>query len=397
MSEVGTASSLSVAADLLGTRGRIAAWSIHDRLHAPLAVKAEDVPWHPEAITTSWLRQVLAANVPGAAIERIEIVGGDEGSSCRRRLRITWNDAGCAAGLPAAVFTKSAPGFAMRLSGGIAAAAEGRFLLEMAPSLPVEAPRCWYAKRDAASGRAMQVMEDLTVSRGAVFLHAPGVVPVALAERMLLMLAELHGAGLARPERIPAWLGTYEDFFRGAERAGIRGAHIEAMAAAEPVLPAALRGRAEALWNAAVSQLALHSTNQRTLIHSDVHPGNWYVTSTGAPGLCDWARVCRAHWGRDVAYALSTVLSVGDRRAAESDLLFAYAERLSVCSGRHIEVSTVRDAVRRQLCAALLMWTPTLRPPPMLPAMQPEAVSLEMIRRIAAAIDDYAAIDAGGF
>jgi hypothetical protein len=97
-----------------------------------------------------------------------------------------------------------------------------------------------------------------------------------------------------------------------------------------------------------------------------------------------------------VAYALSTVLSIEDRRKAETGLLAAYADRLSACSGQRIDASTVRSAMRRQLCAALLMWTPTLRPPPLLPAMQPEAVSLEMIRRIATAIDDHDAIEADG-
>lgn len=43
---------------------------------------------------------------------------------------------------------------------------------------------------------------------------------------------------------------------------------------------------------------------------------------------------------------------------------------------------------------ALLMWTPTLCPAPGFPDMQPEAMSMEMIARIATAIDDHAALDA---
>jgi hypothetical protein len=38
------------------------------------------------------------------------------------------------------------------------------------------------------------------------------------------------------------------------------------------------------------------------------------------------------------------------------------------------------------------MWTPTLSRPPVLPDMQPRAVSLEMIRRITVAITDLSTL-----
>ncbi len=364
-------------------------------MQAPAPSHASEVPWYAEAITPAWMQSALAGQIADAEVKRLQILGGDDGSSYRRRKHIEWNQVGENAGLPENVFTKSAPTFAMRLSGGIAAASEGRFLLEVAPTLPIEAPRCWYAKRDAASGRAMQVMEDLTVSKDATFLNAPAVVSIDTAKRMLDLLATLHGTFMARPETMPTWLGTYEDFFNAAARSGIREAHFRAMEAAQKVLPRSLVGRGDAIWTTAVAQLALHATTPRTVIHSDVHPGNWYLTHAGQPGLCDWARVCRAHWARDVVYVLSSVLSIEDRRAGEMALLASYAERLSVYSGQRFSVNQIREAMRQQLCAALLMWTPTLCPPPTLPAMQPEAVSLEMISRIAAAIDDHDAINAG--
>jgi hypothetical protein len=48
---------------------------------------------------------------------------------------------------------------------------------------------------------------------------------------------------------------------------------------------------------------------------------------------------------------------------------------------------------RQQTFAALLMWTPTLCHPPTMPDMQPEAMSLEMIRRITAAMSDLDSFD----
>jgi hypothetical protein len=40
---------------------------------------------------------------------------------------------------------------------------------------------------------------------------------------------------------------------------------------------------------AARRALAMHEREPRTLLHSDVHLGNWYVTGDGRMGLCDWA------------------------------------------------------------------------------------------------------------
>ena len=48
---------------------------------------------------------------------------------------------------------------------------------------------------------------------------------------------------------------------------------------------------------------------------------------------------------------------------------------------------------RQQAFSALMMWTPTLCPPPLLPEMQTEATSMEMIKRITTAIDDVRSLD----
>ena len=65
-----------------------------------------------------------------------------------------------------------------------------------------------------------------------------------------------------------------------------------------------------------------------------------------------------------------------------------YCETFSAVSKQPLEFGQVWDAYRRLACLALLMWTPTLCPPPTLPDMQPEATSIEMIRRITTAMDD---------
>ena len=76
-----------------------------------------------------------------------------------------------------------------------------------------------------------------------------------------------------------------------------------------------------------------------------------------------------------------TVLAIEDRRAWERALIERYRDTVSEHSGTALSVDDAWDAYRAQACLALLMWTPTLCPPPTLPDMQPEATSLEMIRR----------------
>jgi hypothetical protein len=112
-------------------------------------------------------------------------------------------------------------------------------------------------------------------------------------------------------------------------------------------------------------------------------------------GLCDWALVCKGHWARDVAYALTTTLAVADRRAWERDLLRRYLERMRP-HGLALAEAAAWDRYRQQTFAALLMWTPTLCHPPTMPDMQPEAMSREMIARMCAAIADLGALDVQG-
>ncbi len=378
----------------LRTRARIAAHVLWDGMTDPQAVSATEVPWHPEAISANWITAVVARAAPDARALQVEVTGGDDGSSVRRRIEIQWNEAGKTARLPTQLFAKSTPTLATRLSAGMAAAAEGRFLLELRPSLAIEAPVCLYSARDADSGRSLHLLENLIATRSARFCNVETNIDREQAEQIIDTLAEIHGVFLQRGDVDElTWLGTYEDFFHAAGRSGIQDAHDRAMVRAADVIPLAVSKRRAEIWPAAVNALALHGNHQRTLLHSDVHLGNWYITSEGRMGLCDWARVCRGHWSRDLAYALMTTLSRENRQAWERDLIARYLEKLREKFGITIDHHDAWDAYRAQSFAALLMWTPTLCPPAMLPDMQPEAVSMTMIERIAGAIDDLDALD----
>jgi hypothetical protein len=376
-------------ASALPTRSRLAVYSLRDNFEQPDTSNPGEVPWHGEALTAEWLSAVVGREVPGAHALRVTVLGGDNGSSARRTIAIEWTAEGRAASLPERLFTKSTPTLPMRLSAGKAAPAEGRFLTDLRPSLPIEAPSCLYTQRDEISGRSFHLMNDLTVTCGATFCRADSAIDEGKAEQIIDTLAILHGTFLNGACTVDfSWLRTYENFFNAAARNGIEDGHNQAMIRAADVIPQRVTAHKDRIWPAAVDSLRMHESSPRTVIHSDVHLGNWYITEDGRMGLSDWARVCRGHWGRDLSYALMTVLAVEDRRAWERQLLERYCLKFAEVAETQLDLDEVWDAYRRQACLALLMWTPTLCPPPTLPDMQPESTSLTMIKRITVAMDD---------
>src|SRR6202040_1031279 len=60
-------------------------------------------------VTAGWLTSHVAGNVSGAVAQRVSSLDGTTGTTDRRRLAVTWNEAGRAAGLPENLFVKSTP------------------------------------------------------------------------------------------------------------------------------------------------------------------------------------------------------------------------------------------------------------------------------------------------
>lgn len=380
---------------VLRTRARIGAHVIWDHLVRPMAVTADDVPWGVEAFSREWLTAVLGRGVPDSEVESFALGSGHEGSSVRRQLSVRWNAEGQAAGLPDLFFTKATPTLLTRLSSGMAAIGERRFYERIRPELDIEAPQLFHSGYDRASGRSIHIFDDLAATKGAQFCSYKTMLDRAQADEVVDTLAAFH-ARFRNSSRFAGdlkWLTTYEAFLLTGERNGIRIGHDRAMLEAADVIPAAVVARRDEIWPRAIDALALHSSEPRTLLHSDVHLGNWYITRDAHMGLCDWACICTGHWARDFAYAVSTTLTVEQRRAWERDLLARYLERMRATSGLTTPTYLAFDQYRSQLFAALLMWTPTLCHPPTMPDMQPPEMSREMIHRMTTAIDDLGALD----
>lgn len=382
----------------LRTRARIAAHVIWDHAVRPAAVDAGDVPWSADAASPAWLTAMLCGAHPGARVEQVTVDGGSDGSSVRRRMTLRYNPEGERRGLPAHLFVKSTPGLLTRLTAGQVARREAAFFRRIRPELAIEAPVHHGSAFDSRSGRSLHIFEDLTVTRGASFCSDRTAITRAHADTMIDLLATLHGSFHDSPRFATDldWLDSYEGYLTISARNGSRNGHERAMTIAAPAIPPAVTARRDEIWPMLMAGLAAHRDEPPTLLHSDVHLGNWYIAGDGRMGLCDWALVCRGHWARDLAYALATTLATEDRRAWERDLVTRYLARLKAAGGPDLGFDHGWLRYRQQMFAALLMWTPTLCPSPTRPEMQTEAMSLTMIGRITAAIDDLGSLDSQG-
>jgi aminoglycoside phosphotransferase (APT) family kinase protein len=355
------------------------------------ALRLGDSVPNVDALTRAWLTDVICRNTPSAEVMDFSVAAVSEGTHDRHRITLQYNPAGVAADLPKTLFTKTLPTYKKRAMSGIVALRESYFYNTIRPLVEIEAPRCFASTVSIETYATIHAMEDLVVTKGARFADYRFPVNRAMAADMVGLLASLHGRFLADTERaphersIPSFALQFNAFGKMANLA--KYTEVGLLDAGGRV-PARLLRSLDRIWPATLKSLDLHRGATRTIIHSDVHIGNWYQTGTGAMGLTDWQMMGIGHWARDLSYALATALVPEDRRNWEKDLVALYADRLSQRSGTSISFAEAWQAYRHQMLPALAMWTITLRHDEALPDMQPEDMSLAMIERIATAMDD---------
>ncbi|KAA9165966.1 phosphotransferase [Amycolatopsis acidicola] len=362
----------------------------------------EAVPPSAESITTEWLTAVLCRNVPGARVVKVGLGRGDNGTSARRAVAVTYNEKGATAGLPTRLFTKSTATFASRLLLGLTEIVEGETLFynRMRPELTIRSPRSFHACFDPRTYRSLVLVEDLA-HEGWKFpdpLH--NRVTRADAEDMVSEMATYHAAfwdssrfdtDLRRLRPAREW---QENLNR---KVGFEKRTLVGLERAREVVPRELYADRNALYPAFMRSLELHRTAPATLLHQDVHLGNWLRDADGRMGLYDWQCVARGHWALDYSYALAGGLATEDRRNWEKDLLNLYLERL----GEHGvgEPPSFEEAwlgYRQQPMHALVFGLFTLGGSRFEPELQPRDYTLAAIKRIAQHVVDLESINAIG-
>lgn len=349
-----------------------------------------DIPQSYEAIGSEWLTDVLCQDVPEAAITGCSLGPADDGTNNRRRIFITYNEAGRRAGLPASVFCKSTQGLANRLmlghSGGVLC--EVTFWNVARHLLDIEAPTARFASYDPVSYNSIVLLDDL--GSEATFCSEGTQVDRNFVEQQLALLARLHGRFFQAPELngalavLPDWVQRFRN---------LMGFHLEesceaGVRAAESFLPPSLFARRADIWPTTLRSLDVLRDLPKTLCHGDVHLKNWYVRKDGTVGLSDWGVSHIGHWSRDLAYTMATSLTVENRRAWERDMIAYYLDQLEARGVAKVTFDEAFLRYRQSLPTAFAFWTLTLKPTPDFPDMQPAATARTFIERMAWAIDD---------
>lgn len=273
-------------------------------------------------------------------------------------------------------------------------AGEVAFYNDIATSLPIEVPNCYYAAFEERSCRTFVLLEDLVQTRNARFGTSLDLaIDRGQAESMVALMATLHGAfwgegnGPAYPYRTSL---VYQEDFN--ETLGFEQLTVVGHDMAVDVLPPALRDRRDNWHPALMRSMGINVAATPTLLHQDTHLANWYALPDGSMGIADWQCVARGQWALDVAYALAIGLSTEDRRAWERDLIALYLQWLAE---KVPETPTFEEAwlaYRQQMFHGVCFWLAPFG----IGEGGPVAadVSLSNIQRAAQAIDDLDSFDA---
>jgi hypothetical protein len=255
---------------------------------------------------------------------------------------------------------------------------EASFYRAMRPVLDVRAPRAHYTAVDDEAGRGLIVMDDV-IALGGRFFDPQEPYSIAACRDTLDQLARLHARTWDDDHWELDWLEP----------------RVAAMANAYPTdaLQGLLEdGRGEGvpgdLLDAGRLQTAMLRFAERAptcVVHGDTHSGNAYLDAEGRACWLDWQIVQRGHWSLDVSYHLGTVLSTGDRRTHERELVAHYVDALGAHGAPAPSYDDAWDSYTLGFTWGYFLWTIT--------SISSRAVVLLHFPRLAAAIADHETFD----
>ncbi len=354
---------------------------------------AVPVPLSVEQVTARWLESALGHaghDVQVSSVEHERIIGGN---ATKVLLRADYAN-------PTDLPTRLCVKVGMELQDptqnltGSTYDIEGRFYLDIAPQLDgLIAPRCLSVIIDPQSHRCCLVMEDLTATGGRFCSASEGSLAIVQVDDVVQQLAQLHGRwpggttdvpgsefpiGIDQGNRLGRYYGRFDRSYLTGQFERPRGAQ----------LPEALRD-ADILHNAFWTMAHQSIQAPHSLIHADPHLSNIFLRGDGRPGIADWQTMRWGRWSHDIAYHVTSSLTIDDRRAAERDLLAHYVDALAEAGGPRLTRDEVQLDYRRSMFYGLYGW---LTNPDYFG--YPEEVSVDYVAKFAAATVDLETIDA---
>ena len=287
------------------------------------------VPADLGQVTAGWLERALRAGglagveVASIAVEPLGAAGGLLGDLARVRVAYARGQG------PATVMVKVPPadpgghqvGSMLR-----AWAREGAFYREVAPASPgARVPHCYHNGADEEAGRWVLVLEDCGPGERPTGPGA-GASP-AQAEAAVDALAAFHATWWGSPRRF-AWMPGFDSagvgglqplWFSSHPRFLERFGHLIPEPTAAWLVDFSHRLPA---WSARAAAEAL------TVVHADYRLDNLLYIGRQVT-IIDWQTALRGPGAMDLSSFLATSLTVGDRRAAENDLIERYRRGLA--------------------------------------------------------------------
>ncbi|MEV6426495.1 aminoglycoside phosphotransferase family protein [Nocardia sp. NPDC051463] len=383
---------------LLGRVATVGGHVLLEKIIRPKARSADDVPISGDAITVDWLTAVLCRDVPDAEVLSFSTSNGSHGTSTRVAIRVDYNEVGQQAGLPTELFAKTTTSLSQRILLGGAKMIDGEthFFMDLRPDVEMEAPIGYWGAFDPSSWRSIALMEDIAVTRGAVFIEPNAPIARDQIEDLVRNLARLHGTFWKHPSI--AVLKTPNDMLDAVRSAiDMKKRCAVGMERAKGVIPEALYGQSDRLWAGVERALDISTKDMPpTLLHGDPHIGQTYVTSDGRMGYADWQVVMQGGWAHDFAYTVNSGCEPDDRRAWDRELLEAYLDELGRAGGEVPSFDDAWLAYRQQSMFAYAAWAFTIGRAAYQPKMQTDETCLTLLKRITTALDDHDSLGALG-
>jgi hypothetical protein len=312
-----------------------------------------------DGLTPEWLTEALAPTIGGAKVTSVDAVPvgtGQMADSVRLVLGYDVDGAGpvsVVAKLAAADPTSRATAIALR-----SYELEVRFYRELAPGLPVRAPRCHHTGYDATTGDVVLLLEDLAPARQGDQLAGctPDQAALAVEELPRLHAPRWGDPGLASLEWLhgdPATSAAFGAQLISSLFVGFRDRYAER-------LDADVLALAEALIQRLLDYLS-HRPEPWTITHGDYRLDNLLFGASDPDGgaatrvaVVDWQTVSHGPGLADLSYFIGAGLVPDDRRAHEDELVRSYHAAMGA-AGVDLSWNDCWEGYRRYTFAGLIM------------------------------------------
>ncbi len=339
----------------------------------------------PSDLTVAWAQQIVDLHAPNITVLAINIISIDVGTTTRVRVVVEHNGTG---GFPHRWFVKL-PSLSWRAWLITALPRllwmEVCFYKDIVHLVPVARPTILAAQSKFGHG-AILVLADMTEIGAVPGLPSDTLTPTQ-ATLVVEQLAQLHARFWNQEtlEQEYNWLANplrrWEDCLGTVLAVPLmkRGLRYAA-----DTIPTKLHKPAIRYAHKRCEAMRFLSEEPRTLVHHDCHPGNIFWNQSH-PGLLDWQLVRLGEGIGDVAFFLATALEPENRRTHEMTLLEHYRQVLANYGVGILDFTNLLERYRAHLIYPFEAMVVTLA----IGGMMEEKTNLELIRRAAAAIEDF--------